>query len=310
MDNIKIVFMGTPDFSVNVLESLLKNNYEVSLVVTQPDKIVGRKKVLTPTPVKVVALENKIEVFQPVKIREDYKKIIKINPDLIITCAYGQIIPEELINLPRLGCINVHASLLPKYRGGAPIHWAKINGDKETGVTIMYMDKTMDTGDMITKSKLNILDEDTTESLFEKLSIVGAELLIETLPSIIEMKNNRVKQNEKEATYAYNIKREDERLDFQNSGVNIINKIRGLYSHPLAYMVIDDIEYKIIEANFEKNNVEHPNKILIDKNSLGITCEDGIIYIKQIKPFGKQKMNIKDFINGIDKEEFKKKKVM
>lgn len=309
MNNKKIVFMGTPDFACPVLESLIKN-YEVCLVVSQPDKMVGRKRILTNTPVKQVALNHNIEVFQPEKIKEDYQKIIDINPDIIITCAYGQIIPEELIKLPKYGCINVHASLLPKYRGGAPIHWAKINGDEKTGVTIMYMDKCMDSGDIISQKELIINDEDTTESLFDKLSVMGAELLIETLPSIFNNTNTRTKQDEILVTYAYNIKREDERVDFNDTGKNIINKIRGLYSWPLANFTIDNLEYKIYEAYFEECDVKNPGVIIkIDKNNFGISCNDGIVYIQKIKPFGKKEMVIKDFLNGINKEEYINKRV-
>ena len=309
MNNKKIVFMGTPDFACPVLEALIKN-YDVCLVVSQPDKLVGRKRILTNTPVKQVALDNNIEVFQPEKIKEDYKKIIDINPDIIITCAYGQIIPEELINLPKYGCVNVHASLLPKYRGGAPIHWAKINGDDKTGVTIMYMDKCMDSGDIISQSEIEIKDEDTTESLFDKLSVLGASLLIKTLPSIFDNTNERIKQDESLITYAYNIKREDEKVDFNDTGKNIINKIRGLYSWPLANFTIDNLEYKIYDAFFEKCNVNNPGIITkIDKNNFGISCQDGIIYINRIKPFGKKEMVIKDFLNGINKDEYLNKEV-
>lgn len=310
MENIKIVFMGTPDFACNVLQSLIDNNYDITLVVSQPDKYVGRKHILTNTPIKKVAIDNNIEVFQPEKIKNDYQKIIDLNPDLIITCAYGQIIPEELINLPRLGCINVHASLLPKYRGGAPIHWAKINGEKKTGVTIMYMDKNMDTGDIISSKEISILDEDTAESLFDKLSVLGANLLIETLPSIINKTNNRIKQNNEIATYAYNINREDERINFDDFGKNIINKIRGLYSWPLANMEIDGVEYKILNAYFEINEVKNTSNIVkIDKNKFGISCKDGVIYITEIKPFGKKAMDIKSFLNGINKDDYKNRKV-
>lgn len=310
MNNIKIVFMGTPDFACNVLQSLIDNEYNVSLVVSQPDKYVGRKHILTNTPVKQLAIDNNIEVFQPEKIRSDYQKILDINPDLIITCAYGQIIPEELINLPRLGCINVHASLLPKYRGGAPIHWAKINGEEKTGVTIMYMDKNMDSGDIISQEELVINNEDTTESLFDKLSILGANLLIETLPSILENNNDRIKQDETLVSYAYNIKREDERINFDDYGVNIINKIRGLYSWPLANMEIDGIEYKILNAEFEEKKINSVSTIVeIDKNKFGISCKDGVIYITDIKPFGKKAMDIKSFLNGINKEDYKNRKV-
>lgn len=310
MNNVKIVFMGTPDFACNVLKSLIDNEYNVSLVVSQPDKYVGRKHILTNTPVKQLAIDNNIEVFQPEKIRSDYQKIVDINPDLIITCAYGQIIPEELINLPKYGCINVHASLLPKYRGGAPIHWAKINGEKKTGVTIMYMDKNMDSGDIISQEELVINNEDTTESLFNKLSILGANLLIETLPSILENTNNRIKQDETLVSYAYNIKREDERINFDDYGVNIINKIRGLYSWPLANMEIDGIEYKILNAKFEEKKINSVSTIVeIDKNKFGISCKDGVIYITDIKPFGKKAMDIKSFLNGINKEDYKNRKV-
>lgn len=310
MDNNRIVFMGTPDFACNVLQNLIDNKYDVQLVVSQPDKMVGRKRVLTNTPVKQVAVDNNIEVFQPENIKEDYQKIIDINPDIIITCAYGQIIPEELINFPKYGCINVHASLLPKYRGGAPIHWARINGDEKTGVTIMYMDKKMDSGDIIQTREININEEDTTEKLFDKLSIIGAELLIDILPSIFNKTNNRIKQDESLVTYAYNISREDERVNFDKDGKSIINKIRGLYSWPLANFMLDDVEYKIIDANFEKCETKNPGVVVkVDKNNFGISCLDGIIYITKIKPFGKKEMNIKDFLNGINKEEFINKEV-
>ena len=199
--------------------------------------------------------------------------------------------------------------MLPKYRGGAPIHWAKINGDEKTGVTIMYMDKHMDSGDIISQKELIINDEDTTESLFTKLSAMGADLLIETLPSIFENTNDRKKQEESLVTYAYNIKREDERIDFNDIGKNIINKIRGLYSWPLANFTIDNLEYKIFDAYFEKCSTSSVGIIKVDKKSFGITCNDGIIYINKIKPFGKKEMDIKDFINGIKKEEYMNKEV-
>lgn len=309
MNNLKVVFMGTPDFAKNVLQKLIDNNYDVVLVVTQPDKEVGRKHILTPSAVKTCAIENNINVFQPERIKDDYRAVIDANPDIIITCAYGQIIPKELIELPRLGCINVHASLLPKYRGGAPIHYAKINGDKKTGVTIMYMDIGMDSGDIISQKELEILYEDTTEILFDKLSVLGADLLIETLPSIIDGTNTRTKQNEDEVTYAYNIKREEEKIDFKNNGIDIINKIRGLYSWPLACFFIDDIEFKIYDAEFEAMEVDSPCVVEITKNYFGITCNDGMIYIKDIKMFGKKRMLIKDFLNGINKEDFNNKEV-
>ena len=181
----RVVFMGTPDFSVPVLETIIKDGYEVVGVVTQPDRPVGRKRLLTPTPVKQKALEHGIPVFQPEKIREDYQTVLDWNPDLIITAAFGQIIPKVLLDAPKFGCINVHASLLPKYRGGAPIHQAIIDGEAETGVTIMYMDVKMDTGDMISKVVVPIGEKDHTGSMFEKLSEAGAKLLSQTLPELL-----------------------------------------------------------------------------------------------------------------------------
>lgn len=308
MKNLKVIFMGTPDFSVPVLKAL-KENTNVVLVVTQPDKKKGRKQVLTKCPVKEFALKEGIPVISPEKIKLSYQEILNIPADIIITCAYGQIIPEEILNFPRLGCINVHASLLPKYRGGAPIHWCLINGEEKSGITIMYMDKFMDSGDIISQKEYMIKQDDTTEDLHNKLSILGANLLIDTLPSIINKTNKRVKQNEDEVSFAYNIKRSDEELTFNAQGEDIINKIRGLYSWPLANFKIKNQEIKVLKAHFEPKKVEKTGTILIDKNSFAITCRDGLIYLDYIKPFGKKEMAIKDFINGIKKEEYIKEEV-
>ena len=202
---IKTIFMGTPEFAVPILDTLIKNT-EVVLVVTQPDKYVGRKKVLTYSPIKNLALKYHIPVFQPVRIKEDYETIKQYQPDLIVTCAYGQIVPKEVLDIPKFGCINVHASLLPKYRGGAPIHHAIMNGDSKTGITIMYMDIGMDTGDMIAKREISIEEDDTLGSLSDKLSKLGASLLEEVLPSIIDGTNKREEQNSGDLTYAKIIK--------------------------------------------------------------------------------------------------------
>lgn len=303
MKDLKVVFMGTPDFSVPVLEELIKNT-NVTMVVTQPDKLVGRKKELTASPVKKVALENNILVFQPEKIKEDYQIILDKNPDIIITCAYGQIIPKVLLDAPKYGCINVHASLLPKYRGGAPIHKALINGEEKTGVTIMYMDEGMDTGDMIKKKEYFIKDDDNVGTLHDKLSVLGANLLIETLPNIIVGTCERVKQNDEEATIARVIKREDERLDFNKTSKEIINQIRGLNPWPLSNLILDGLEIKVLEAYQEKNpSTKTPGTIIdIKKDAIGIKSNDGIVYITKIKPFGKKVMDVKDYLNGIDKD--------
>ena len=306
MKDAKIIFMGTPDFSVPVLKSLIEN-VQVVLVVTQPDKPVGRKQLLTESPVKKVALENNIPVFQPSKIRKDYETILKTPCDLLVTCAYGQIIPKEVLEHPRLGCINVHASLLPKYRGGAPIHWCLINGEEKTGVTIMYMAEKMDAGDIISQKEYKILPTDNVGTLHEKLSTLGADLLIETLPSILNQTNKRYQQNEEEVTFGYNVKREEEHLDFLDTGKNILNKIRGLNPWPLANFLVNEEEYKVLEAYCEENTSPTPKKVReIRKDAIGIDCQDGTIYLTKIKPFGKKVMNVKDYLNGVKKEEILK----
>lgn len=303
MKNLKVVFMGTPEFAVPVLQELIDNT-NVILVVSQPDKKVGRKQILTPTPIKEKALEYNIEVFQPTKIKEDYQRIIDLNPDIIITCAYGQIIPNELLEFPKLGCINVHASLLPKLRGGAPIHKALIYGEEKTGITIMYMDEKMDSGDIITQEEYIINDKDNVGTLHDKLSAMGAKLLIDTLPSILNKTNKRIKQNIDEVTYAYNVTREEEHIDFNKPCREIFNQVRGLNPWPLANMIIDDKEIKVIECNYILKDINNAGCIVdITKDSIGISCLDGIIYITKIKPFGKKIMDVKDYLNGINKDE-------
>ena len=305
MKSTKVIFMGTPEFAVPVLQTLIDNT-EVVLVVTQPDKLVGRNKVLTPPPVKQLALENNIEVFQPTKIREDYKRITSLNADLIITCAYGQIIPEEILNNPRLGCINVHASLLPRLRGGAPIHHAIIDGEEKTGITIMYMDKKMDTGDIISTVEYKIKDTDNVGTLHDELSKLGSELLLQTLPSIVDGTNNRTPQNHDEATYAWNIKREEEHVTFNRPSKEILNQIRGLNPWPTANAIILDQEVKILEAYIgEKDSKLSPGIVCeINKDNFAITTNDKIIHITKVKPFGKKIMDARDYINGMDREKF------
>ncbi len=302
---IKTVFMGTPEFAVPILDTL-KELTDVVLVVTQPDKYVGRKKVLTPSAIKNKAMEYGIPVFQPVKIRCDYEEIKKYQPDLIVTCAYGQIVPKEVLDIPRLGCINVHASLLPKYRGGAPIEHAIMNGDTETGITIMYMDIGMDTGDMIDKRSIPIEEDDTLDTLSTKLSTLGAELLREVLPSIIDGTNNRVPQDNDEATYAYTIKREDEHIDFNRSAIDVYNHVRALNSHPLANFTLNGEEVKVLDGyvgDTRKGEVGKISDIL--KDAIGINCSDKIYYITRLKPFGKKEMNVRDYLNGVDKDKLK-----
>ena len=303
MKNKNIVFMGTPDFSVPVLKMLIENT-NVLLVVTQPDKIVGKDKTVSFNPVKKLALEENIPVFQPMRIRKDFEKLKNLDIDLIVTCAYGQIIPKEVLDIPKYGCINVHASILPKYRGSAPIQWCLFNNDDVTGVTIMYMDEGMDTGDIIKIKEIPILDSDNVGTLHDKLSKLGCNLLLEVLPTIFNKTNDRIKQGNN-YTMAPMIKREDERLDFNEEGKKIIGKIKGLNPWPLANIIINNQEIKVLEAEFVQKKVDNTGIIKeIDKKNLGITCKDGIIYLKKIKPSGKKVMEINSFLNGIDKEKY------
>lgn len=308
MKDKNVVFMGTPDFAVPVLEMLIKKT-NVIMVVTQPDKMVGRKKEIKFSPVKEVAINNNIEVFQPSKIREDYGALNELDIDLIVTCAFGQILPKEVLDLPKCGCVNVHASILPKYRGSAPIEYAIMNGDSETGITIMYMDEGMDTGDIISISKLPIEANDTGGTIHNKLSLLGRDALENALENIFNKTCERIKQGS-DFTLAPKIKREDEHIDFNNKGIDIINKIRALNPTPLANVVIDDKEIKVLDAKFVKKDVNKVREIIeIDKDKLGISCIDGIIYLSTVKPMGKNIMDIKSFLNGIDKDKYLRKKV-
>ena len=297
---MKIVYMGTPDFSVLPLEKLIEN-YDVVAVVTQPDKMVGRKKEIKYSPVKEFAIKNNIKILQPEKIKEDYKEILDLNPDIIITCAYGQIIPKELLDYPKYGCINIHASLLPKLRGGAPIHKAIIDGYDKTGVTIMYMDEKMDSGDIIYQEEIKIENTDTAGSLFDKLSILGSNMIIKVLPSIINNTNNRIKQDEKEVTYAYNITREEEKIDFNKNTKEVYNKIRGLYPWPVGYATLEGKKVKIYKSEIgtSEKNGENGEIINIYDNALGIKTNDGEIKILELQMEGKKKISVKDYLNGI-----------
>ena len=225
----KIVFMGTPDFSVPILQNLIQSEYEVVLVVTQPDRPKGRKKTLTAPPIKVEAEKQQIPVFQPEKLTDAYEEIIAYEPDLIVTAAYGQLLPNALLEAPKYGCINVHASLLPELRGGAPIHYAIMQGKKETGITIMYMAEKLDAGDILTQVKVSIDEKDHVGTLHDKLSQAGAQLLIKTLPQLFANQINPVAQDDQQATFAANIKRAQERIDWYQSNEEIYNHIRGLH---------------------------------------------------------------------------------
>ena len=302
MKKLKILFMGTPEFSVNILNGLI-DNYNVVGVVTQPDKEVGRKKEIKFSPVKEVALNNNIKVYQPVNIKKEFSDLLELDVDMIVTCAYGQIIPKELLDFPKYGCINVHASLLPKLRGGAPIHKAIIENYPRTGVTIMYMVEKMDAGDIISQVDTPIYPTDNLESLHDRLSVIGTKLLLETIPKIVSGDINPISQDENEVTYAWNIKREEEHIDFNDTVININNKIRGLSPVPGAYAILDGVNVKIYAARIsesfftEKRNGEIG---AIYKDGIGVSCSDGEIIITDIQFAGKKRMKVTDYFNGSD----------
>lgn len=305
MKNIKAVFMGTPSFAYPILKELIEF-LDIVMVVCQPDREKDRKGNIIYSPCKELAMENNIEVFQPQKIREEYQKIINKRPDIIITAAYGQIIPEEILNYPKYGCINVHGSLLPKLRGGAPIHHAIINGDKTTGVTIMYMDKKMDSGDIISQKSIPIDENICLDELYKEMSIIGRDLLMETLPSIINGTNKRMEQNEEEVTLGLNITKEEEKLNFNDKCESIHNRIRGLSSIPGAYTIINGKRMKVYKSEKTKAISKNDPGVIEDINSDGIlvNTKDYQIKLKDIKLEGKKRTTVKEFINGIKKEDF------
>lgn len=300
---MNIIFMGTPDFACGILQALIDNGYNVVAVVSQPDKKVGRKQEIKHTPVKSLAISNNIDVLQPVNIKTDYMQIFDYKPDLIITCAYGQIVPEIVLNYPKYKCINVHASLLPKYRGGAPIHKVIINGEKKTGITIMQMVKKMDAGCMYMQKEINIEDDDTTAILHDKLMKLGSDLIIEFLPLYIDNKLKCISQDESQVTFAYNISKEEEFISFKNRKIEVIyNHIRGLISWPVGYGIIENKRLKIHQAS--KKLCSHSYKegeVVGFKDGMQVACIDGIISIYTLQLEGKSKINYKDFENGYGK---------
>lgn len=294
---MKIIFMGTPNFAVPSLEAL-NEKYEVVLVVSQPAKPEGRKGILKNPPVALKALELGIQLFQPEHIKNEYEYFKNIKADMIVTAAYGQFIPTKILNLYKK-CINVHGSLLPHHRGGAPIQRAIINGDKKTGVTIMEMVKKMDAGRMYASSEIPILDSDNNSSLFEKLAIIGKNLLMENIEDIYNGKNEGIMQNEEEATISPNIAPEEEKINFNIDARKVFNLIRGLSDEPGAYCEYNGQRIKIYKASIEKNDSDaSPGTIINIKKSLIVKCKTDAISILELQIPGKKRMNVKDFLNG------------
>lgn len=297
---MKVVFMGTPDFAVPCLQKLIDNKYDIAAVFTQPDKKTGRKQLLTPPPVKVLAQENSISVYQPASLKNgDAAEIIaNINPDIIIVVAYGKILPPSVLSVPKYGCINVHASLLPKYRGAAPIQWAVLNGDSETGVCIMQMDEGLDTGDIISEVKTNIDINETSEQLFDRLSVIGADALVDVLPKI-EAGNISPQKQIGESSYASMISRDLSLIDWNKSAFDIHNQIRGLNSWPGASTVIAGKQVKIHASLLSDMNGAKPGKIIAVGKDITVSCGDGhCIDITELQPAGKKKMDSKSFAAG------------
>ncbi|MEC0371886.1 methionyl-tRNA formyltransferase [Paenibacillus chibensis] len=300
---MNIVFMGTPAFAVPSLRMLLAEGYNVVAVVTQPDRPQGRKKVLTPTPVKEVALEHGIPVLQPQRMRnpEAVAELAAYKPDLIVTAAYGQILPKAVLDLPANGCVNVHGSLLPKYRGGAPIQRCIINGETETGITLMYMAEGLDTGDMIAQVKVSIEEEDTSGTLFDKLSIAGADLLKEQMPRLTAGKLEAQVQDEQQATYAPNLKREDEKIDWNRSTVDIYNQIRGLVPFSGGFTLWNSDVFKVWSSRkAEKASKEAaPGTVLqLAEQGIEVKTGDASLWLTRIQPSGKKQMDAAEFVRG------------
>lgn len=296
----RIVFMGTPQFAADILAGLFADGYNIVAVVSQPDKEFGRKKVLKPSQVKMKALELGIPVLTPRKVRYEYEEILAYEPDLIITSAYGQIIPKELLEYPKYKCINTHGSLLPLYRGGAPIQRAIINGDKQTGITIMYMNEKMDEGDVLYQKAIDIDIHDTASDMFNKLSVLALSMLREFLPELFAGKVNPVKQDNDKASYAYNLEKELEHIAFNDDVLNVYNHIRGLLDNPGAYVMIKDRKYKLEKVFFEYADDADASVFKgLEKDYLRLDAFNGFIMVYMIKPEGKNSMDAKSFNNGV-----------
>ncbi len=299
----RIVFMGTPDFAVHSLRALLAAGYPIAAVVTQPDRPVGRKRVLAPTPVKAEALLHGIPVLQPERLRrpEAVEAVAAYLPDLIITAAYGQILPPSVLSLPPLGCINVHGSLLPKYRGGAPIQRSIMEGEKVTGVTIMYMAEGLDTGDMISKIEVPITDEDTSGTVFDKLSAAGAELLVRTVPALVDGTAGRTAQEHEEATYAPNVTRDDERVEWSRPARAIYDQIRALSPRPGAFTLWNGEVFKLWKAEVPRGggtNAEPGTVVAIGPDALQIAAGDGVLRVTEVQPAGKKAIPVSEFVKS------------
>jgi len=300
----RVCFMGTPQFAVAILDALVQSDVEVVAVVSQPDKKVGRKQVLQETPVKERALSYNIPVLQPNKIKESLEELKLLNLDLIVTCAYGQFIPETILNIPRFGSVNIHASLLPKYRGGAPIHKAIINGETESGITIMRMVKKMDAGDIIFQESCPIVEEDDFGSLHDRLQELGSNMIKKYLNELFNPDLKTIPQDESRVTFSYNITSEEEFVNFNDSMKNVVNKIRGLNPWPVAHSIIDQKKVKLFKVSQSelKSDKEVGTVLGFYNEGLAIQVKDGVILIKELQVEGKNRMTAQAFYQGMGKQ--------
>ena len=297
---MRIVFMGTPDYAAVTLQKLIDEKYDIAAVFAQPDKPVGRKQILTPPETKVLAQKYDIPVYQPKTLRdgEAYKVLKELNPDAIVVVAYGKILPKEILDLPKYGCINGHASLLPKLRGASPIQWAIVTGEKVTGVTTMLMDEGMDTGDILETAVIDIGDEETAEELFDRLSVISADLMISTLKKAQNNELSPKKQNHADATYAPIIKKEMAHLDFNKTADEICNAVRGFYSWPCAYCFINGKRIKVIKAKRANLTAQECGVVIDSNNKLVISCKGGSVELITVQPEGAKIMSASQMLNG------------
>lgn len=294
---MNVVFMGTPDFAVPSLENIAKV-HNVQVVFTQPDKPVGRKMVLTPPDVKVCAEKLGIPVYQPVKLKDSdsYEIIKELNPDVIVVVAYGQILPENILNIPKYGCINVHGSLLPKYRGAAPIQWSVLNGDKVTGVTTMYMEKGLDTGDILETKEYEIGINDTAGEVFDTLAEMGGKLILDTLEKAEKGQLHPIKQDDSKSSYAKMLDKSMCNIDFSKTNLQVHNQVRGLSPWPVASTKLNGKVLKIFETRLAEGKGK-PGEIL-NTNPLTIACGEGAVVVNTVQLQGKKKMDSKAFLQG------------
>ena len=292
--------MGTPDYAAVTLQKLIDEKYDIAAVFAQPDKPVGRKQILTPPETKVLAQKYDIPVYQPKTLRdgEAYKVLKELNPDAIVVVAYGKILPKEILDLPKYGCINGHASLLPKLRGASPIQWAIVTGEKVTGVTTMLMDEGMDTGDILETAVIDIGDEETAEELFDRLSVISADLMISTLKKAQNNELSPKKQNHADATYAPIIKKEMAHLDFNKTADEICNAVRGFYSWPCAYCFINGKRIKVIKAKKANLTAQECGVVIDSNNKLVISCKGGSVELITVQPEGAKIMSASQMLNG------------